>query len=60
MPRKYFRKYLPAHETIRENHYVRWFGPWLQHPNLWHLNRRSVSGGLLSAYSPAWCPALCK
>ena len=46
MPRKYFRKYLPAHETIRENHYVRWFGPWLQHPNLWHLNRRSVSGGL--------------
>ncbi len=46
MPRKYFRKYLPDHETIRENRYVRCFGPLLRHPNLWHLNRRSVSGGL--------------
>ncbi|MCX7153882.1 MAG: DUF2062 domain-containing protein [Proteobacteria bacterium] len=46
MPRKYFRKYLPDHESIRENRYVRWFGPLLHHPNLWHLNRRSVSGGV--------------
>ena len=45
MPRKYFRKYLPDHHAIRENRYVQWFGPLLRHPNLWHLNRRSVSGG---------------
>lgn len=45
MPRKYFRKYLPAHETVRESRYVQWLGPLLRHPNLWHLNRRSVSGG---------------
>jgi uncharacterized protein (DUF2062 family) len=45
MPRKYFRKYLPDHQSIRDNRYVQWFGPLLRHPNLWHLNRRSVSGG---------------
>ena len=45
MPRKHFRKYLPDHDSIRENRYVRCFGPLLRYPNLWHLNRRSVSGG---------------
>src|SRR6266849_2695194 len=45
MPRKFFRKYLPSHETIRQNRYLARFGTRL-HPNLWHLNRRSVSGGV--------------
>ena len=46
MPRKYFRKFLPSHETIRQNRYVACFGPRLQHHNLWHLHRRSVAGGV--------------
>ncbi|MBX9812764.1 MAG: DUF2062 domain-containing protein [Burkholderiales bacterium] len=46
MPRKYFRKLLPSHDAIRQNRYLAWFGPWLQHHNLWHLHRRSVAGGL--------------
>jgi uncharacterized protein len=46
MPRKYFRKYLPSHDSIRQNRFVARFGPFLQHPNLWHLNRDSVSGGV--------------
>ena len=46
MPRKYFRKYLPDHETIREHRHLRWFRPLLKHPNLWHLNRHSVAGGV--------------
>jgi uncharacterized protein (DUF2062 family) len=46
MPRKLFRKFLPSHETIRQNRYVACFGPRLQHPNLWHLHRRSVAGGV--------------
>jgi uncharacterized protein (DUF2062 family) len=45
MPRKFFRKYLPSHESIRENRYIRFFGTALHHPNLWHLNRKSVAGG---------------
>ena len=46
MPRKFFRKYLPDHETIRQHRHIARFGALLQHPNLWHLNRRSVAGGV--------------
>ena len=46
MPRKHFRRILPSHATVRENRYIAWFGPRLQHHNLWHLHRRSVAGGV--------------
>jgi uncharacterized protein (DUF2062 family) len=46
MPRKFVRKFLPSHESIRQNRHVARFGSLLHHPNLWHLNRRSVSGGV--------------
>lgn len=46
MPRRYFRRFLPSHDSIRQNRYIAWFGPWLQHHNLWHLHRRSVAGGV--------------
>ncbi|MEW5789545.1 MAG: DUF2062 domain-containing protein [Pseudomonadota bacterium] len=46
MPRKYFRKYLPDHETMRDHKHLRWARPLLKHPNLWHLNRHSVAGGV--------------
>ncbi len=44
--RSFFRKHLPDHQTVRNQ---RWIGPlrhWLHHPNLWHLHRRSVAGGV--------------
>jgi hypothetical protein len=46
VPRKFFRKYLPSHESIRGNPLIARFGGFLAHPNLWHLNRRSVAGGV--------------
>ena len=46
MPRKLFRKFLPSHESVRANRHVARLGPWIQHPNLWHLHRRSVAGGV--------------
>jgi uncharacterized protein (DUF2062 family) len=46
MPRKFFRKFLPSHESVRNHRYIARFGPWLQHHNLWHLHRRSVAGGI--------------
>ncbi len=45
MPRKFFRRYLPDSDTVRESKYLSRFGSWLHHPNLWHLNRHSVAGG---------------
>jgi len=48
MPRKFFRRFLPDGDSVRANKYMvrlaAW-GPWLNHPNLWHLNRHSVAGG---------------
>jgi uncharacterized protein (DUF2062 family) len=56
VPRKFFRKYLPDAERVRASRMVRAFGGWLDHPNLWHLNRRSVAGavaiGLFSGLVP--------
>ena len=46
MPRKYFKKYLPSHESVRNHRHMARFGGFLQHPNLWHLNRHSVAGGI--------------
>ena len=46
MPRKLFRKYLPTHQSIRDNRTLRLFGAALQHHNLWHLHRKSVAGGV--------------
>jgi len=46
MPRKFFRRFLPDQNKVRAN---RWFGGLavrFSHPNLWCLNRKSVSGGL--------------
>jgi uncharacterized protein (DUF2062 family) len=46
MPRKFFRKFLPSHESVKQNKYLARFGSLLHHPNLWHLNRDSVAGGV--------------
>jgi uncharacterized protein (DUF2062 family) len=46
MPRKYFRKYLPSHESVRNHKYLRRLSRFLHHPSLWHLNRHSVAGGV--------------
>jgi uncharacterized protein (DUF2062 family) len=46
MPRKYFRKYLPTYESLQQYKWFARFGGFLQHPNLWRLNRGSVSGGV--------------
>jgi uncharacterized protein (DUF2062 family) len=46
MPRKFFRKFLPGGDAMRQHRFMHCLGPRVQHPNLWHLNRRSVSGGM--------------
>jgi uncharacterized protein (DUF2062 family) len=46
MPRKYLRKFLPDHDSVRNHKHLRRLAPLLKHPNLWHLNRHSVAGGV--------------
>ena len=44
--RKFFKKLLPDHETVKSHRWLQPLGGWLHHPNLWHLHRRSVAGGV--------------
>lgn len=44
--RKLLRQFLPHHETVKNNRWLKPFGAWLQQPNLWHLHRRGVAGGV--------------
>ena len=58
MPIKFFRSFLPDGDAVRANRHLAWLArwPWLNHPNLWHLNRDSVAGavaiGLFSGLVP--------
>ncbi len=56
MPRHLLKRYAPDHELIRNHKHMRLFGSLLHDVNLWHLNRRSVSGafavGLFWAMMP--------
>lgn len=56
MPRKLIKRLLPEAHQVRDHRHLRVFGDWLHDPNLWYLNRRSVSGafavGLFCAFVP--------
>ena len=40
------KAWLPAPETIRNNRWLRWLGPLLHQPRLWHFSRRGIALGL--------------
>lgn len=44
--RKHLHRYLPTPEAILAKPWCAPFRPWLGHPNLWHLNRRSARGAV--------------
>ncbi len=41
-----WRRWLPSQQALQSNRWLRLIGPALQHPRLWHLNRRGVALGL--------------
>lgn len=44
--RRFFRAHLPDHDSLRQQRWLRPLQHWLQQPDLWHLHRRSVAGGV--------------
>lgn len=56
MAKKLIKRFTPDHDMVKNHRHLRAFGKLLQDPNLWHLNRRSVSGaffwGLFWAFIP--------
>jgi uncharacterized protein (DUF2062 family) len=56
MARKIFKRFLPDPHRMREHKFLRRLGPWLRDPNIWHINRTSVAGGLAAGLFLAMLP----
>jgi uncharacterized protein (DUF2062 family) len=41
-----WRRLLPPPEKLRDNRWLRWLGPSLFHPHLWHVHRRGIALGM--------------
>lgn len=42
---KRLRRWLPTPDQVGRNRWLRWLGPALLHPRLWHISRRGVATG---------------
>jgi len=47
MPKKLIKRYLPDPDKIKKMQGLGILGKWLHNPNIWHLNRHSVSKALI-------------
>ena len=56
MPKQFLRKHLPDRHKIIQSKSLSIFGKWLHEPNLWHLNRKSVSMAFLIGLFVMWIP----
>ncbi len=41
-----FRRFIPEPHVLRGHRSLRWMGPALHHPRLWHANRRGIAMGV--------------
>lgn len=56
MPKKLIKKYMPDPEKLKQQKSLQFLGDRLHEPNLWHLNRRSVSLAFAVGLFAAWIP----
>ena len=56
MPRKLIKKYMPDGEKLKQHKHLSWLGDHIHDPNLWHLNRKSVSRAFLVGIFCAFLP----
>lgn len=57
MARKFLKRILPDQATIEQNRWLRAAGPWLLHPGVWSLHRKSVAGGVAAGLFCGLLPA---
>jgi uncharacterized protein len=43
---KGLRRFLPDREAVQRHRWLRWLGPALHHPRLWHVSRRGLALGM--------------
>lgn len=58
MPRKLLKRIMPDHKTMCEHPHLKKFGKRLVEPKLWHLNRRSIAGGMALGLFVGFFPIL--
>ncbi|RDH83982.1 MAG: DUF2062 domain-containing protein [endosymbiont of Galathealinum brachiosum] len=56
MPKKFLRKCLPDPHKITQSKSLRIFGNFIHEPNLWHMNRKSVSMAFMVGMFFMWVP----
>jgi uncharacterized protein (DUF2062 family) len=56
MARKFFKRMLPHPKTLKTHPHLQFLGVWLHEPNLWHLNRKSLAGGMAVGLFSAFIP----
>jgi len=56
MAKKLVKRYMPNRDKVLNNKYMQVFGTLLHDPNLFHINRRSVSGAFAVGLFFAWIP----
>lgn len=56
MPKQFIRRHMPKHEHIVNLPGMHRLGDRITEPNLWHINRRSISGAVFWGILCAWIP----
>lgn len=54
--KQFFQRFIPKHGHAKEHKHLAFMGSLLKEPNLWHLNRRSVAGGVAVGLFCAFLP----
>ena len=56
VPKKFIKKHLSGNDKFRKNKLLKWLGPILLNPLLWHLHRRNVAKGAAIGVFCAFLP----
>lgn len=57
MAKKFLQRILPNRQELEQHKLLRKLGPWVLHPGVWTLHRRSVAGGVAAGLFCGMLPA---